>query len=150
MTTEWQRGDYRISSDKSQLDLDIIHDYLAVRSYWAAGRSREIIERSIENSLTFGVYDGDQQIGLTRVITDYATFAYLCDVFVLDAYQGQGLGTWMMEVISAHPDLQSVRFWTLATRDAHGLYQKVGFTPLQAPHKFMEKRISNQLDCGAP
>ncbi|HXG68485.1 MAG TPA: GNAT family N-acetyltransferase, partial [Blastocatellia bacterium] len=110
MIQEWQRGPYTISADRSRLDLEVIHGYLS-RSYWAARRPLETIKRSIEHSLAFGVYEGERQIGFTRVITDYATFAYLADVFILEEFRGQGLGKWLMEVISAHPELQGLRRW---------------------------------------
>lgn len=139
MNNEWQHGAYRISTDKSLLDFDMIYDYLSLRSYWAAGRPMDVIRDSVENSLVFGIYKGEQQIGMARVITDYATFAYVCDVFVLPEYRGQGLGKWLMKVVTEHPDLQR-GWWTLVTRDAHGLYEHVGFTALPKPERFMEKR----------
>src|SRR4051812_39218232 len=112
MTQEWQRGEYLISTDKARLDLEVIHDYLSKESYWAKGRSMETIRRSIENSVAFGVYKGaEQQIGFARVITDYATFAWLADVFILDSARGLGLGKWLGEVILAHPELQGFRRW---------------------------------------
>ena len=138
MKQEWQHGDYRISTDKSLLDFDMIYNYLSLRSYWAAGRPMDVIRDSVEGSLVFGMYKNEQQIGLTRVITDYATFAYMSDVFVLEEFRGQGLGKWMMKVVTEHPDLQR-GWWMLATRDAHGLYEQVGFTPLPEPKKFMMK-----------
>jgi GNAT superfamily N-acetyltransferase len=139
MNQEWQQGAYRISTDKSRLDFDMIYNYLSLRSYWAAGRAMDAIRDSVENSLTFGMYQGEQQIGMARVITDYATFAYLCDVFVLPEFRGQGLGKWLMKVVTEHPDLQR-GWWLLATGDAHGLYEQVGFTPLPKPKRFMQKR----------
>ena len=141
MNSEWQHGAYRISTDKSLLDFDMIYDYLSLRSDWAAGRTMEAIRDSRENSLTFGIYKGQQQVGMARVITDYATFAYVCDVFVLPDFRGEGLGKWLMKVVTEHPDLQR-GWWILATRDAHGLYEQVGFTPLPEPKKFMQKRKS--------
>src|SRR5690348_5251878 len=126
MTREWRRGEYMISTDKHRVDLAVVHGYLT-RSYWAEGIPREIVRRSIEHSLVFGVYKGDEQVGFARVISDLATFAYLSDVFILEAYRGQGLSVWLMECIAAHPDLQGLRRWTLFTRDAHGLYEKIGF-----------------------
>jgi GNAT superfamily N-acetyltransferase len=137
MTQEWRRGAYLISTDTSRLDLAMIHRFLTT-SYWAAGTSFEAVQRSIEHSLTFGVYKEDQQVGLARVITDYATFAYLTDVFILEEFRGQGLSKWLMEVILAHPDLQGFRRWILLTRDAHGLYRKVGFTSPRTPERYME------------
>ena len=134
---EWQNGEYCISTDPDRLDLDVIHGFLA-RSYWAAGIPRETVERSIARSLPFGLYDGESQIGFARVITDHATFAYVADVFVLESHRGQGLGVWLMEVVRGHPDLQRFRRWLLATRDAHGLYRKVGFRSPEDPARYME------------
>jgi GNAT superfamily N-acetyltransferase len=138
MNREWRKGDYLISTDRSRLDMDVIHGFLD-RSYWAAGRSRETIARSIENSVAFGVYERGRQIGFARVITDYATFAWIADVFILEDYQGRGLARWLMETMLAHPELQAFRRWVLATKDAHGLYEKYGFTPLMRPERWMER-----------
>lgn len=134
---EYQRGAYAISTDPARLDLDVIAGELG-RSYWAAGRPREVIARSLASSLCFGVYHGAAQVGLARVVTDYATFAWLCDVFVLEAHRGQGLGKWLIATVTAHPDLAGLRRFVLATRDAHGLYSQYGFTPLAAPDRWME------------
>ena len=139
MIHQWQRGDYSVSTDQSRLDLHVIHDYLTNSSYWATGRSLETVRRSIENSLSFGLYEGEKQIGFARVITDYATFAWLADVFVLDSFRGQGLGKWLVEVILSHPELQQFRRWVLATRDAHELYRRFGFTELKRPERWMER-----------
>jgi GNAT superfamily N-acetyltransferase len=139
MIHQWQRGDYSVSTDQSRLDLDVVHDYLTNSSYWATGRSLETVRRSIENSLSFGLYEGEKQIGFARVITDYATFAWLADVFVLDSFRGQGLGKWLVEVILSHPELQQFRRWVLATRDAHELYRRFGFTELKRPERWMER-----------
>lgn len=138
----WERGGYTISTDKTRLDLGVIHGFLNT-SYWAAGRSIETIQRSIDNSLVFGVYKGDQQIGFARVITDYATFAWIADVFILDAFQGQGLGNWLMELIISHPELQGFRRWVLATKDAHELYRKFGFSELKLSERWMERHDPN-------
>ena len=131
------RGKFEISTDPARLDLDVVHRFLA-GSYWAKGIPREVVERSIAGSLNFGLYEGGVQVGFARIITDRATFAYVCDVFVLDSHRGQGLAKWLMETIRAHPDLQNLRRWVLATRDAHGLYRKVGFRDLQDPARYME------------
>ena len=140
MVQEWRRGEYSISTDSERLDLEVIHDYLSNESYWAKGRSMETISRSIENSVAFGVYNGaEQQVGFARVITDYATFAWLADVFILDAARGQGLGKWLVEVILAHPELQGFRRWILATKDAHELYSRFGFVELKRPERWMER-----------
>jgi GNAT superfamily N-acetyltransferase len=132
-----QRGNYRISTDPGRLDLDAIHAYL-VRSYWAEGIPKSIVARSITGSLCFGLFDDHSQVGFARVISDRATFAYLCDVYVLEAHRGRGLSKWLMEVVTAHPELQGLRRFALGTRDAHGLYVKFGFTPPARPETFME------------
>ena len=138
MFREWRRGAYLVSTDKARLDLEMIHGFLKT-SYWAAGIPAQAVRRSVENSLTFGLFRGDEQVGFARVVTDYATFAYLADVFVLESYRGQGLGKWMMEVVFSYPELQDLRRWMLATRDAHGLYRKYGFAEPENPQIFMEK-----------
>src|SRR5437764_6481056 len=137
MIHEEKRDGFVITTDPARLDADAIFAYLS-RVYWANTRSRDAVERSLKNSLCFGLYEGAKQIGLARVISDYATFAYVCDVYVLEAYQGNGLGTWLMKVVMAHPDLQGLRRWLLATRDAHRLYRKSGFTALESPERWME------------
>ena len=134
---EHRRGENVVTTDRSRLDLEMIHEFLA-SSYWAAGIPRDVFRRSIENSLCFGVFENDKQIGFARVITDYATYAYLADVFILESHRNRGLSKFLMECIIAHPQLQGLRRWTLATRDAHGLYAKFGFTPLRNPDRFME------------
>lgn len=139
MANEWARGDYTISTDRARFDLSVIHDYLSNHSYWAKGRSLETIRRSIEHSLAFGVYKGREQVGFARVVTDYATFAWIADVFILDSFRGRGLGTWLMEVVITHPQLQGFRRWTLSTKDAHALYRKFGFTELMRPERWMER-----------
>lgn len=134
----WKWGEYTISTEKGRLDVDVIHGFLTV-SYWAAGIPRAVVEQSIEHSLPFGVYHGTRQVGFARVITDYTTFAYIGDVFVIEEYRGRGLSKRLMEAVVNHPDLQGLRRWILMTRDAHGLYEKVGFTPSQAPERLMER-----------
>jgi GNAT superfamily N-acetyltransferase len=129
---------FTISTDPSRLDVDAIADLLS-RAYWAEGRTREMIARSLQHSLAFGVYDGARQIGLARVISDYTTFAYLCDVILHEDYRGQGLGKWLMATVHGHPDLRDVRRWLLATTDAHGLYRQFGWTPLEHPERLMTK-----------
>ena len=138
MIHEWRQGWYVISTDKSRLDLTLIHNFLTT-SYWAAGIPLEVVRRSIEHSLSFGLYKEDQQIGYARVITDYATFAYLGDVFILEPFRGQGLSKWLMEVVVTHPELQGFRRWLLLTKDAHGLYKKVDFTGVATPERYMER-----------
>jgi GNAT superfamily N-acetyltransferase len=139
MTRGWQRDGYLISTDASMLDLEVVHGYLS-RSYWAAGVPEDVVRRSIENSLCFGVYRGEEQAGFARVVTDRATFAYLADVFVLEEHRGQGIGKWLVEVILSHPELQGLRRWMLATRDAHDLYRRYAFTELARPGIFMERK----------
>jgi GNAT superfamily N-acetyltransferase len=136
-TAVWTRGEYNISTERSRLDVGMVHAFLT-RSYWAAGITRDVVERSIAHSLCFGLYHGDEQVGFARVITDYATTAYLADVFVLEAHRGRKLSVWLMETMRAHPSLQGMRVWRLATKDAHGLYEKVGFTALAHPERLME------------
>jgi len=146
MSNSWRRDDYEISTDKSRLDLELIHNYLSNDSYWATGRSREVVERSIENSLPFGIYTQNGQVGFARIVTDYATFAWVADVFVLPEHRGRGLSKWLMEVIIAHPRLQGFRRWVLSTKDAHGLYEKFGFIPLHRPERGMERPDPNMKE----
>jgi GNAT superfamily N-acetyltransferase len=134
---EVQRDGFTISTDPARLDLDAICSFLA-RSYWASDRPRETTQRAVEHSLCFGVHEGEQQIGFARVVTDFATFAWLADVFIAEEYRGRGLGKWLVEVVLSHPELQSVPRWFLATRDAHELYGRFGFTALAAPERRME------------
>jgi len=134
---ELARGRYRISDDPERLDFELIHGFLA-GSYWARGIPRPVVERSIRNSLPFGLYDGQEQIGFARVVTDRATFAYVADVFVLESHRGRGLALWLMETVRAHPDLKDLRRWMLATRDAHGLYRRIGFRELEDHKRYME------------
>ena len=134
---EWIRNGSSISTDPSRLDRALIHEFLG-RSYWAAGIPREVVDRSIDSAMCFGVFDGTSQVGFARVITDHATFAYLADVFVLPAHRGQGLSKWLMECVLAHPELQGLRRFLLGTRDAHGLYAQFGFTPPKRPAIWME------------
>ncbi|HEV2765958.1 MAG TPA: GNAT family N-acetyltransferase [Pyrinomonadaceae bacterium] len=139
MLHEWQRGEYVISTDPSRLDFEVIHDFLSRRSYWAAGRPLEVVRRSVENSLAFGLYAGARLVGFARVISDRATFAWVADVFVLEEFRGRGLSKWLMETILSHPELQGLRRWVLATKDAHGLYRRFGFEPLRRPDRWMER-----------
>ena len=136
---EWRKADFVISTDRSRLNIEFIHSFLSTRAYWAIGRSLEVVQRAIENSMSFGVFDGSKQIGFARVVTDYATFAWLADVFITDEYRGRGLGIWLIEVITSHPNLQGFRRWILATRDAHELYRRFGFNQLANPQRYMEK-----------
>lgn len=132
-----ERGEYAISTDPHRLDVAAIHAYLTT-SYWSPGIPRSVVERALANSLCFGLYRGAQQVGFARVITDRATFAYLADVFILEPHRRQGLSKWLMECINSHADLQGLRRFMLATRDAHGLYQQFGFTQLANPARMME------------
>ena len=136
---EWNRGEFTISTDCDRLQIEAIHRFLSEESYWARSRTREQTETAIKNSLPFGVYKGENQIGFARVVTDYATFAYLGDVYVLEEFRGRGLSKWLMETILEHPALQGFRRWILATKDAHTLYEKFGFHALMHPDRWMEK-----------
>lgn len=140
---EYRRGDFLISTSRERLDLDVVHGFLT-NCYWAKGIPREVVARSIEHALCFGIYDGEgAQIGFARVISDFSTIAYVGDVFVLETHRGRGLGKWLMQCIIEHPALQNLRRWILTTRDAHGLYSQFGFTPVKAPERFMERHQPN-------
>ena len=140
---EWQQENFIISTDKSKLNIHYIHQFLCNESYWAAGIPYAIVEKSIANSLCFGIYDGEKQIGFARIITDEATFGYLADVFVDTAYRGQGLGKWLMEIVSKLPFVSLLRGFMLATKDAHSLYEQFEFTSLSNPERFMRRQRSN-------
>jgi GNAT superfamily N-acetyltransferase len=137
MHHSWAKGDFEISTDPARINVDLVHEFLTA-SYWAQGIPVETVRRSIENSISFGIYHGGQQVGFARIISDLATFAYLADVFVLPTHRGRGLSRWLMECIVGHPDLQGLRRWMLATRDAHGLYAQFGFTAVKKPDRWME------------
>src|SRR5258706_12024753 len=137
-------GKFLISTDKSMLDLDVIHGFLA-ESYWARGIEHDTVARAIENSLCFGVYLETRQVGFARVISDLATFAYIADVFILEPYRGQGLAKELMASIMAHPDLQGLRRWSLGTRDAQGLYQQFGFQPVENKSRVMMELADPRL-----
>ena len=132
-----QGGQFRISTDKRLLDRALIHRFLT-SCYWAKGIPRETVERSIENSLCFGIYRGKEQVGFARVISDFATYAYIGDVFIIEAFRRRGLGKLLMKSIMEHPDLQGLRRWSLVTKDAHGLYAQFGFQPVKSPERHME------------
>jgi GNAT superfamily N-acetyltransferase len=136
---ESKNNEFLISTDKSLLQIEVIHNFLSTESYWAQYRTLEQTKTAIEHSICFGVYDGEKQIGFARVVSDRATFAYIGDVFILDEYRGRGLGKRLMEQILAHPDLQNLRRWILATRDAHGLYEQFEFSVLRHPERWMER-----------
>jgi GNAT superfamily N-acetyltransferase len=141
---EWHRGDYRLTDDPAGVDVAAVHAYLT-RSYWAEGIPLEVVRRSIAHSLNFSLWHEPAggtpgQVGFARIVTDFATVAYLGDVYVLEEHRGRGLSVWTMEVVATHPRLQGLRRWILLTRDAHGLYRKTGWTPVAAPERYMEKR----------
>ena len=135
---EWKKDDYLISTDRSKIDLNVVHNFLTY-SYWSENISKELVQKSIDNSLCFAVYHCEDLVGFARVISDFATFAYLGDVFILPEQRGKGLSKWLMQVIIDHPDLQGLRRFTLATRDAHGLYAQFGFTLFDKPERWMQK-----------
>ncbi|HEV2885175.1 MAG TPA: GNAT family N-acetyltransferase [Pyrinomonadaceae bacterium] len=143
---EWQQGDYVISTDDNRLDIPVIHDFISNQSYWGQGRKVEVVQLALENSLNFGLYLKAKQIGFARVVTDYATFAWIADVFVLSEHRGHGLSKWLVEVILGHPELQGFRRWVLATKDAHGLYARFGFLPLHKPERWMERPDPNMQE----
>lgn len=137
MHTASQRGDYTLSTDPQRLDMAAVHAYLT-RSYWSPGIAFERVQRAAANSLCFGLFHGAEQVGFARVVTDKTTFAYLADVYVLEAHRGQGLSKWLVQTILAHPELQGLRRFLLATANAHGLYAQFGFQPLAKPERMMQ------------
>lgn len=143
---EWKLGEFTISTDDERLDVSIIHDFISNQSYWGQGRKVETVQRALDNSFNFGLYKGDQQIGFARVVTDFATFAWVADVFVLEEHRGHGLAKWLMETILAHPQLQQFRRWVLATKDAHDLYRRFGFHELKKPERWMERPDPNMQE----
>jgi GNAT superfamily N-acetyltransferase len=146
---EIQHEGYLITDDRSRLDPEMVHLYLSQESYWANGVSREIVDRSLANSLCISVYAADgHQVGLARVITDFATFAWLCDVFILEGYRGNGLGKALIRAVVTHPQLQTIRRMGLGTLDAHGLYARFGFKPISQPERQMEKRYPQNSSSG--
>lgn len=139
----YQYNEFLISTDKSKLDIDSIHAFLSTKAYWSLHIPKERVQKAIENSLCFGVYHKELQIGFARVISDYSTIAYLGDVYILEAFRGQGLSKWLMDTIMNYPDLQGLRRWILLTGDAHGLYQQFGWTALADSSKWMELHNKN-------
>ncbi|WP_106477849.1 GNAT family N-acetyltransferase [Phytohalomonas tamaricis] len=145
---EWQHGDYVLSTDRDRLDAEHVYHCLSGDSYWAQGINREVVMRSVEHSLVFGLYcqtdqshshpSSDEQVGFARVVTDYARFAYLMDVYIEPKHRGHGLGSWLSHAVRAHPALESITKWLLATRDAHGVYTRAGWQPVAAPQRLME------------
>ena len=134
----FEKKGFHISTNQALLDFEMIYNYLDQESYWSKGIPVETLKKAINNSLCFGIYLQDKQVGFARIVSDKATFAYLCDVFVLPDYRGQGLSKWLIQTIRAHADLQGLRRWSLATADAHGLYQQYGFTPITKADRWME------------
>ncbi|MGA8440126.1 MAG: GNAT family N-acetyltransferase [Candidatus Sulfotelmatobacter sp.] len=140
---EYRRGEFLISTDRERLSLDVVHGFLT-NCYWAKGIPREVVARSIEHSLCFGVYEvGGAQVGFARVVSDFATVAYLGDVFMLESHRGRGLSKWLMDCIVQHPALANLRRWILLTRDAHELYSQFGFTRVKTPERYMELHQPN-------
>lgn len=139
---EVKKDDFLISTDKTLLDIGVIHSYLSKESYWAMNIPREVVEKSVAHSLCFGVYHDGKQIGFARLITDQATFAYLADVFILEDHRGKGLSKWLMHSIHVHPELQGLRRWVLGTKDAHGLYEQFGWVRFGEDQlqRFMQKQ----------
>jgi GNAT superfamily N-acetyltransferase len=137
MNYEEINGEFLISTDKSKLDIDVIHNYLSKESYWAKNVPLEIVQKEIKGSFCFGIYYQQKQIGFARVVSDAAVFAWLADVFVLQEFRGKGLSKWMMRFILSHPELQGLRRWMLGTKDAHGLYEQFGFKELEDPKRIM-------------
>ncbi|HVM88304.1 MAG TPA: GNAT family N-acetyltransferase [Puia sp.] len=135
----WTRDKFIVSDEKDLLNIEFVHHYLSQKSYWSANIPFEVVKKSIEGSMCFGVYKEETQIGFARIITDKATIAYLGDVFIDEEYRGLGLSKWLMEIIIKHDELQSLRRWMLITRDAHELYKKYGFTPIGDASKFMHR-----------
>jgi GNAT superfamily N-acetyltransferase len=135
---EVRRGEFLISTDPSRIDMDAVCEFLA-RSYWAGDRPRERTERAFAHSLVFGLYRGERQAGLARVVTDYSVVAYLCDVFVREQERGRGLGKWLVESVLGYPELKDVRRWLLVTDDAHGLYSQYDFKPLERAENWMQR-----------
>jgi GNAT superfamily N-acetyltransferase len=136
---QWQKNEFTIDTDRERLQFNVIFRFLIEESYWSQNRTREQTERAIKNSLCFGVYEGERQVGFARIVSDLATFAYVGDVFILEGFRGRGLSKWLMQTIIDHPDLQGLRRWILATRDAHELYRQFGFDELKAPDRWMER-----------
>lgn len=146
---ERRHGDLCVSDDPDRLDLDFVHAFLAERSDWARGIPREVVARSLQNSLCLGAYRGDRQVGFARVVTDRATFGWLADVFVTEEFRGQGVGRALVSAVMEHPDLQGVRRLMLATADAHSLYARHGFRPVDQPERFMAFRRENPYNTPA-
>jgi len=148
---EWHRETYTINTDKSKLEVGMIHHFLYTTAHWAVGRPMRIVRRSIENSLCFGVYEGDRQVGFARMVTDGATVGWICDMFIIPGNRGKGLGRWLVECMMEHPDIEGLRRILLNTRDAHDLYKKfAGFRPLLAPESWLERFNESPLRKAKP
>ena len=141
---KWNKDKFTLTDRQEDLDIDFIYSFLSNVSYWSKKIPKNIVVKSLDNSLCFGLFEGNKQIGFGRAITDRATFAYLADVFVLESYRGQGLGKWLVDCMLAHPDIAGLRRWMLATADAHELYKQYGFTALESPERLME-RVDSDL-----
>jgi GNAT superfamily N-acetyltransferase len=143
---EWHREQYTINTDKSKLDIGMIHHFLYTSAHWAVGRPMRVVRKSIENSLCFGLYIGTDQIGFARIVTDAATVGWICDMFILPSHRGQGLGRWLVDCMLEHPDVKDLRRILLNTRDARELYiNYAGFRPLLAPESWLEKFNNSAL-----
>lgn len=142
MAEVWSKDGYQVSTDPGRLNLPVVHGFLRT-AYWSEGIPRDVIERAMAGSLNFGLYRGSEQIGYARVVTDRATFAWICDVFVLEAARGRGLGRWLMTCVMGHPALQGLRRWMLATADAHDLYREFGFEVPEDPERLMARRVQD-------
>ena len=137
---EYTNGEYSVSTEQRHADVDVIHKFLSEESYWAKERPKETVERAVRNSLCFSLLRQEKLVGFARVITDYATFSYICDLFVLPDYRRKGLGKWLVECILDYTQQQGLKRWLLATSDAHGLYAQYGFSPLEGSEYYMVRR----------
>ena len=143
-TVTWQQNGYTLSTDSQRIDRQVVFEYLSKESYWAQNIPMQTVQRSLDHSLCFGVFDAEgNMVGFARVVSDFAVFAHLMDVFILPAHRGQGLGIWLVQCVLAHPALQNLRLWSLKTRDAHELYRRYGFNAPKQPEKIMERVLEN-------
>jgi hypothetical protein len=145
---EWRRGEFCVSDDRARLDRALVHRFIAAESYWARGIPAATMDKAIDNSLCLGLYRGAVQLGFARVVTDRSTFAYLCDVFVEGGERGAGLGTWLVECVVSHPELQGLRRISLMTKDAHELYRRFGFKPMADATRYLEIHRANPYGAG--
>jgi GNAT superfamily N-acetyltransferase len=146
------RGDYVLTSDPARVDLDRVHKWLSEESYWAAGRPRDLVARSVDGSVPYSVWRDGEQVAFARAVTDGATFAWICDVFVDGAHRGRGLGTWLVDTIVANQSERGIQRFLLATKDAHEVYRRSGFAPVAGAHRFMEidRRPTRNAILGKP